>query len=85
MIEDKLHIAQSFIGKKVIYYMPLVTGGVQQQELTVKSARIAKDMVLLDFSEYSSYVVNMDVVGTMTNGKYAPLYEELLIVEPGTL
>jgi hypothetical protein len=83
VIEDKLRIAQSFIGKKVIYYMPLETGGVQQQELTVKSARIAKDMVLLDFSEYSSYVVNMDVVGTITNGKYTPLYEEPTVAEQG--
>jgi hypothetical protein len=84
MIETKLKIAQSFIGKKVIYYMPLPTGGVQQQELTVKSARIAKDMVVLDFNEYESYVVNMDVVGTMTNGKYTPLYEEPVIGEQGT-
>jgi hypothetical protein len=81
MLETKFKIAQSFIGKKVIYYMPLLTGGVQQQELTVKSARIAKDMVVLDFQEYESYVVNMDVVGTMTNGKFAPLYEEPKIEE----
>jgi hypothetical protein len=81
MVEDKLKIARNFIGKKVIYYMPMPEGGVQQQELTVKSIRVAKDMVVLDFQEYSGYTVNMDIVGTLTNGKYSPLYEEPKVEE----
>lgn len=81
MIEDKLKVGLSFIGRKVSLYMALPTGGVQLQELTLKSARINKGMVLVDFQEYSNYIVNMDIVGTIRNNKFTQLYEEPEIKE----
>ena len=76
MIEDKLKVALSLIGRKVSLYMALPTGGVQLQELTLKSARINKGMVLVDFQEYNNYIVNMDIVGTIRNNKFTQLYED---------
>jgi hypothetical protein len=77
MIEDKLKSIQAYLGKKVIMFMPLQTGGVQQQELTLKSAWVNKDMVLVNFNEYEKYTVNADIVGTVVDNKVVMLYSEV--------
>jgi hypothetical protein len=77
MMNEKLKIIQSFINKKVIYYMPLPTGGVQRQDLILHAAWINKDMVLVDFNEYPKYIVNADTVGIIHNDKIVSLYTEI--------
>lgn len=74
--QQKLETVNKHIGKKVCVHLPQQSGGVQLTELTLKSAWIAGERILVDFSELSeyNYVVNADIIGTMKDGRLNPLY-----------
>jgi len=77
-IEEKIEKVKSHLNEKLKAIFVNEQGQTYLQDVTLKSAVILKDLVLVDFVEYGNYTINVDLVGNLKDNRFAPLIEEAL-------